>query len=115
MQFKLTGVVLSKARPRFHNNRAILPKAYREWKDGAIHQLYMQRRKFDEATKPSEIHIIFVGKHSRQRDIDNMSGSIFDVLVQVNFLKNDNMVNITKMSAELQYSTDSPYTLIELI
>lgn len=115
MQFKLTGVAVSKARPRFHNGKALLPQKYRDQKEQAIHELYMQRRNFDETATPHELHIVFVGKHSRKCDLDNCVGFVADCLVQVGFLKDDNMCNIIKMSAELRYSTDSPHTLIELI
>ncbi len=115
MQFKLTGDTKSKARPRFYKGRALLPKAYRDWKEGAIHQLYMQRRNFDESAKPSEVHIIFVGKHNRKNDLDNKMGAIIDCLVQAKYLKDDSLMHITKLSAELKYSAESPCVLIELI
>lgn len=115
MQFRLVGTVQSKARPRFYQGRAILPKSYRDWKESAIHALYMQRRNFDESVKPSEVHMIFFGKHNRKNDLDNLSGGILDALVQVGYLKNDSTMYITKLSAELKYSAESPYVLIELI
>ena len=114
MLFKLTGSCVSKARPRFYNNRVMLPKKYRDWKDGAIHELYMQRINFDESVKTSEVHMIFLGKHNRKCDLDNQFAGVIDCLVDVGFLKNDNMSTITKISAELKHSTDSPYTLIQL-
>ena len=93
----------------------MLPKNYRDWKEGAIHALYMQRRNFDETIKPSELHVVLMGKHNRKSDLDNQISAIADVLVDCGFLPNDNMTHITKLSAELRHSTDSPFVLIELI
>lgn len=109
------GLITPKARPRVHNKVATLPLKYREWKNEAIYQLWRQKDNFDSSATPHELHIVLIGKHHRGSDLDNIAGSILDALVQAKYLKGDNMTQIIKMSAELKYSADCPYTLIELI
>lgn len=114
MQFKLTGVVVPKLRPRVHNGRATLPPQYREWKNQAIYELWRQRANFDPTATPHELHIVLVGRHHRKSDGDNLLGAICDSLVQAKYLKDDSLMYLSKMSIELQHSQENPYTLITL-
>lgn len=113
MQLRLTGSIIGKARPRVYKNKGMLPLKYRQWKECAIAELWLQCKTTITA---NEVHIALIGKHSRQNDIDNCAGSILDSLVQSNIIQNDNMTHITKISIELRYCKHTePYVLIELI
>ncbi len=111
MQFKLTGLIIPKARPRVHNGRATTQTNYREWKNQATYELRLQHKGVIICTS---VDIILIGKHHRKSDADNIAGSCLDALVQSGILINDSMAYITKLSIELKHSQESPYTLITL-
>lgn len=75
----------------------------------------MQKDNFTRSIIPSEVHVVLVGKHHRKSDLDNCIAAVIDALVQAEYLKDDSMMYITKLSAELKHSADSPFVLITLV
>ncbi len=115
MLFKLTGLIVPKARPRVYKGRASMPPAYVQWKNQAIYELWIQKANFTKSITPSEVHVTLVGKHNRKSDGDNILGAILDALVQAEYLIDDSMMHITKVSLQLKHSKEEPYAIVELI
>jgi Holliday junction resolvase RusA-like endonuclease len=103
---ELFGPIVPKARPRFgRNGHAFTPGGYRTWKLTAIDQLHRQWGDSPILDTPVEVAIILAGRHQRGGDSDNIAGAILDALVQAKILKSDNLIQIPKLSIELQYHT----------
>jgi Holliday junction resolvase RusA-like endonuclease len=83
-----------------------MPEHYRQWKRAASS---LFRQSLQPVTSyPITISIRLTGKHSRRGDIDNISGSILDALVQAGTLEDDNLTKITGLSISLSYSKAQP-------
>ena len=99
--------IVPKARPRFHQGRAMLPLNYRRWQSKTY--LYVQKLlrdayggsrsdhraitglPFEKAT----VEIQFVGSHLG--DLDNLAGAILDVMTKTNILRDDRISCIPKL------------------
>jgi Holliday junction resolvase RusA-like endonuclease len=109
----LDGQIVPKARPRVTVNGAYMPPKYRQWKQGAILDL-SQQHQGHKLTAVRSIDIVMTGKHSRRGDLDNISGSILDALVQSGVLVNDNLTVVPRLSIELMFDKTEPKTLIKI-
>jgi len=107
----IPGQIVPKARPRVTANGTFMPHRYRQWKDQAIAILSSQYQG-QPLTVTKSITITLTGKHSRRGDIDNLSGSCLDALVQAGILTNDNLMVVSKLSIELRYGKEEPKTVI---
>ena len=76
--FTLNIPLKSKARPRFAQGHAYLPKDYREWKTLCHNQLkgVFEQNGWDQITQAKHISIHFCG-HARH-DLDNLVGAVLD-------------------------------------
>lgn len=86
--FWLPGKVSPKARPRFNSGQAYLPQNYRQWKKDALVEVLCQLG--DGADLPlttAQVEVSLTGKH--RGDLDNIVGSILDVLVEAGVLVDD--------------------------
>ena len=97
MKYQLSGKITPKARPRLGRGRAYLPENYRNWKDNAIIELLTQVQPIAPITR-AQISIQIFG--SMRGDIDNISGSILDSLVQAGILLDDRLSVVSKLSIE---------------
>lgn len=110
----LSGQIVPKARPRVTSNGTFLPHKYAAWKKSAIGSFQNQHQGNATITR-TQINIKLIGKHSRRGDLDNISGSILDALVQANVISNDNLTVVTGLSVSLDYQPKTePYTIVEL-
>lgn len=94
-----------------------MPQAYSDWMEGSVTELIIQSREFqiwEPLPGPLSVAIAFNGKHNRQSDLDNLSGSIFDAMVKAEILPNDNMMIVTQLSASIEWSKNEPTTIIQL-
>jgi Holliday junction resolvase RusA-like endonuclease len=76
-EFKLSGRVTPKARPRVSRKKAYLPSNYRLWRNTALVELHEQSRPIIPLTSAS-IGIQFFGSH--KGDLDNLAGAVLDAL-----------------------------------
>lgn len=78
IQFTLNIPLKSKARPRFANGHAYLPKDYREWKRLCRQELknVFTNNGWVQITQAKHISISFYG-HARH-DLDNLVGAVLD-------------------------------------
>jgi Holliday junction resolvase RusA-like endonuclease len=114
--FELRGGIVPKARARVTRRGTFMPKSYQTWKDGAIAELRMQSSHLRDRL-PLEgvgIDITLSGKHSRRGDLDNISGSVLDALVQSGVLRNDNLVCVLALAVRLHYGKAEPTTQIRI-
>jgi Holliday junction resolvase RusA-like endonuclease len=114
--FELRGGIVPKARARVTRRGTFMPKSYQTWKDGAIAELRMQSSHLRDRL-PLEgvgIDITLSGKHSRRGDLDNISGSVLDALVQSGVLRNDNLVCVLALAVRLHYGKAEPTTQITI-
>lgn len=108
----LTGNITPKARARVTANGTFMPHSYQNWKRNAIASLRSQCP--SSGLKGVEVAIVLRGKHSRRGDLDNISGSILDALVQAGILQNDNLVYVTALSVRLEYGKSEPIALVQI-
>lgn len=78
ISFTLNIPLKSKARPRFANGHAYLPKDYREWKKDCSECIKAEflKRDYKTVSRASHISISFSG-HARH-DLDNLVGAVLD-------------------------------------
>ncbi len=114
--FHLEGAVTPKARPRVTSRGTFMPPAYRAWKSAAIACLRPQaiHQGIMEPIPRAAVSIVLTGKHSRRSDLDNLSGSILDSLVQAQILRGDNLTVVDRLSIALDYDKRSPVAQITL-
>ncbi|BAY20746.1 endodeoxyribonuclease RusA [Calothrix sp. NIES-2100] len=84
LTFKIPGSIPGKARPRVTRNGTYMPPKYVEFK--------VSSRKFlpkvsQPLTPPISIKIALIGSH--KSDLDNIAGTILDILVDQGILDND--------------------------
>ena len=96
--FWVDGRIIPKARPRFHQGRAMLPLNYRRWQSKTY--LYVQKLLRDRAItglpfEKATVEIQFVGSHLG--DLDNLAGAILDVMTKTNILRDDRISCIPKL------------------
>jgi Holliday junction resolvase RusA-like endonuclease len=115
LKLKLDGDIVPKARARVTANGTYMPHNYQNWKRHAIASLRTQAQNAN-GLKGVAIAIVLKGKHSRRGDLDNISGSILDALVQAGILQNDNLICVHSLSVRLEYSKKmEPIALIEIL
>lgn len=109
---KLIGGIVPKARPRVTRGHAYLPQRYRVWKEQAItaiiDQLPLGFRTYSQAVVAIQL------QGSMRGDIDNISGSILDCLVQAQVLKDDRLSCVPKLTIRYVKSGD-PGAIITLL
>jgi Holliday junction resolvase RusA-like endonuclease len=93
-----------------------MPHRYRDWKALAVGALSDQTKAhvLDTPITSATVQIELMGKHPRRGDLDNIAGSILDVLVQAGILRDDSISVVSSLSIALQYSTQSPIVQIQL-
>ena len=108
----LSGPIVPKARARVTSNGTFHPRAYQQWKRGAIASLAAQYR--GQALSGVAVSILLRGKHSRRGDADNIAGAILDALVQAGVLQDDNLIHVKGLSVALEWSkkTEPESTII---
>lgn len=114
--FSLYGSVVPKARPRVTANGTFMPHRYQQWKREAITALILQAQEMGLAQPLSAaaVNITLLGKHPRRGDLDNISGSILDALVQSGVLKDDSVAVVWSLAIALYWSKESPSVEITL-
>lgn len=97
--FKLSGNIVPKRRPRVTAISTYMPEEYVNWKAYAIKSFSEQMRNnpYDYPIKELSIKILIKGNHKKNGDCDNITGSIFDALVQGGVIQNDNLNNIQEL------------------
>ncbi len=90
--------IVPKARPRFHQGRAMLPLNYRRWQSKTY--LYVEKLLRDRAItglpfEKATVEIQFIGSHLG--DLDNLAGAILDVMVKTNIVTDDRIRCIPKL------------------
>jgi Holliday junction resolvase RusA-like endonuclease len=92
-----------------------LPENYRQWKQSAIAHLRGQYSG-DAPLDAADVVILLKGKHSRRGDLDNISGSILDALVQAEILRDDNLMVVRSLAARLEWDKSSePCAIVQLL
>jgi Holliday junction resolvase RusA-like endonuclease len=113
IEFTLPGNVVPKARPRITRNGSFIPKNYRCWKTLAISRMKQQYQ--GETLQQAAVAIVLTGKHPRRGDLDNLSGSILDALVQAGILRDDNMTVVSSLSIRLEWDKKTePLAIVRL-
>jgi Holliday junction resolvase RusA-like endonuclease len=113
---ELSGGIVPKARARVTRRGTFMPANYRQWKDAAILEFRSQSAPLRDRL-PLEgvtVSIDLIGKHSRRGDLDNISGSILDALVQSGVLRNDNLICVLALTVRLRYGTAAPTAQITI-
>ena len=96
--FTIEGAISPKPRPRFNGRQAYLPKRYRNWKQSAIDSLKSQ---LPIDHQPIEKCSIFVALHGSHRgDLDNLSGSVLDALVQSEAIRDDRLQMVSQLTVK---------------
>ena len=96
--FTLHGVIVPKARPKFSGRQAYLPKRYRNWKQSAIESLKSQLPPNHQPIERCGIAIQLHGSH--RGDLDNLSGSILDALVQSEAIVDDRLRIVNELTVK---------------
>lgn len=109
----LPGSIVPKARPRITRNGSFMPQNYRCWKTLAINRMKQQYQ--GQTLQQAAVSIVLTGKHPRRGDLDNLSGSILDALVQANILRDDNMTVVSSLSIRLEWDKKTePVAIVQL-
>jgi Holliday junction resolvase RusA-like endonuclease len=110
---KLIGSIVPKARPRAYKGRLILPANYRNWKEIAFSQL--ERQELPKiCINKYKIICLFTGRHHRGSDLDNLIGSILDVLVDMKIVKDDSLMHLESILCKFEYTNNKPSVHIYL-
>jgi Holliday junction resolvase RusA-like endonuclease len=114
--FRLSGEIVPKARPRVTSRSTYMPENYTRWKEYAIRSFEQQKQGYDDLfpIRQCSIKIIIRGAHSKRGDADNITGSIFDALVQAKVLRNDNLTCIQEFSFKFTPTKESVIACIVL-
>ena len=96
--FRLDGAIVPKARPRFGKGRSYLPSRYRNWKQSAIESLKSQLPPNHQPIERCRIFIALNGSH--RGDLDNLSGSILDALVQSEAIVDDRLRIVNELTVK---------------
>ena len=108
-KYNLQGSVVPKARPRFSKGFAYLPERYRTWKTNAIAALIRQRGTTEPMTR-AEVLIELHGSHNG--DLDNLSGSLLDALVQAEILSDDRISVVSKLTVTHRQAAASSASIL---
>lgn len=112
LSFKIPGTIPGKARPRVTRNGTYMPPKYTQFKTTSRKFL----PKVSEALKPPvAIRIVLVGSH--RSDLDNIAGTILDILVDQGILDNDSSkqvpdIHITRYESAKEKFADITVTEI---
>ena len=114
--FRLSGQIVPKARPRVTSSGTFMPENYTLWKKYAIRSLSEQKlhHLIQYPINSCKIRIICKGIQHLNSDADNITGSIFDALVQSKVIKNDNLVTIKEFSFRYIQSNEKLKIVIEI-
>lgn len=94
----IPGRIIPKARPRFHQGRAMLPLNYRRWQNKTYLYVEKQLRSSSITGLPFEkatVEIQFVGSHLG--DLDNLAGALLDVMTKTNIVRDDRISCIPRL------------------
>lgn len=110
------GRIVPKARPRFNKETgAFLPQRYRAWKNQAIARIHCQKPPDWQPMDSCRITIVFVGKHNKNGDLDNLAGAVLDALVSAEVIIDDRLSVVRELSLRFEESKDEATTEIEVI
>ena len=101
VKFWLPGRVVPKARPRFHGGKISLPRNYRGWKNTAYLEIISQLQengKSELLITKAEVEMQFIGSH--RGDLDNLAGSLLDILCETKIIKDDRVSCISRLVIE---------------
>jgi Holliday junction resolvase RusA-like endonuclease len=93
-----------------------MPHRYQDWKALAVGALSDQAKAqvLDIPITSATVQIELMGKHPRRGDLDNIAGSILDVLVQAGILRDDSISVVSSLTIALEYSSQPPMVQIQL-
>ena len=101
LKFWIPGRVVPKARPRFHDGNISLPLNYRGWKNTAYLEIFKQIEERNIKALPisrAAVEMKFVGAH--RGDLDNLAGSVLDILTQASVITDDRVSCISRLVIE---------------
>jgi Holliday junction resolvase RusA-like endonuclease len=90
--YTLTGQVKAQSmyRPGFGRyGGRFLEKRWAAWRDDAIKQLMVQRKRPFPLEGPVSISVVYFHRDRRRRDADNLMKAIFHILVRAQIVKDD--------------------------
>jgi Holliday junction resolvase RusA-like endonuclease len=105
LKFWIPGRVVPKARPRFHDGNISLPRNYRGWKNTAYLEIIRQIEERNIKELPisrAAVEMQFVGAH--RGDLDNLAGSLMDILCETKIIIDDRVSCISRLVIEHQPS-----------
>ena len=103
----ISGRVVPKARPRFHEGFVLLPKNYRCWKNTAYLEVINQLAEHNTIKIPIQkaaVEIQLIGKHVG--DLDNLGGSVLDILTETKVIIDDRVSCVSRLVIEHKPSGD---------
>lgn len=110
MQLKITGPILCKKNHiTFGRGKFYRSQDFHSFEDSAIWEVKSQVNKFQGEQINLKNKVIFQFFLKRDKDVDNLLGSVFDILQKSGIIKNDK--EITLIEASKQKSIDE-YCLI---
>ena len=101
VKFWLPGKVVPKARPRFHGGKISLPRNYRGWKNTAYLEIISQLEEngiSELLITKAEVEMQFIGSH--RGDLDNLAGSLLDILCETKIIRDDRVSCISRLLIE---------------
>lgn len=104
----IPGRIVPKARPRFFQGKVMLPQNYRAWKNTASLEIIQQisnYRTLDLPVHKASVEIQLLGKHVG--DLDNLGGSILDILTETEILLDDRLSCVSRLLIEHHVSKDT--------
>jgi Holliday junction resolvase RusA-like endonuclease len=101
LKFWLPGRVVPKARPRFNGGNISLPRNYRGWKNTAYLEIISQLEENgikELLIGKAEVEMQFIGSH--RGDLDNLAGSLLDILCETKIIRDDRVSCISRLLIE---------------
>lgn len=101
LKFWLPGRVVPKARPRFNGGNISLPRNYRLWKNTAHLEIISQLEEngiFELLIQKAAVEMQFKGAH--RGDLDNLAGSVLDILCETKIVVDDRVSCISRLVVE---------------
>jgi Holliday junction resolvase RusA-like endonuclease len=114
LEYILHGEVVSKKNHRITlpNGKTIPSQGFRTWHEGALYQLFCQKRPKKPLDVPLRLQCVFIHGTMHRRDSDNQVTSILDLLQDAKIIKDDSWTIINRIEITNIYKKNESYCRI---
>lgn len=114
VELKIEGNVPSKknSRVRTRSGSSIPSKAFNDWQESALWQVWQQTKV--RFLKPVSLEVIIYFGTNGRADLDNRVTSVLDMLVEALVIRDDKWQDVPRIAAQAEYRKREPGAFIRL-